>query len=155
MHIIFASSFYNTNTHTMKTIFISLMALATTVGSFANTSNPVSCPAGCPSINVKASSAGSAERFATKMARIENAYEDQKGYLHFQLTMAAALNRVATEKHLSAVEDLKSSSAYNQLMTGIFLEIEAGKLAEASENEQAIEQFNRLMEKTLISSAVL
>lgn len=150
----------------MKTIFISLLAIATSIGSFANNSIEISCPEGCPTLQLTASakntrvfeiasSTGSAESFATKMARIENAYEDQKGYLHYQQTMAAALNQVATEKHLSAVEDLKGSSAYNRLMTDIFLEIETVKLAEASENEQAFEQFNRLMEKTLISSANL
>jgi hypothetical protein len=33
------------------------------------------------------------------------------------------------------------------------MEVEAIKLAEASENEQATEQFNQLMQKTLLESS--
>jgi hypothetical protein len=159
---------HNTITHTMKTIFFSLLSIAfTSFGSYARQSNEVCCHKGCsaeklaplPSnpgnIQVSASSvvSANAESYSSKLKRIEDSYEDQKGYLNFSKMMFTALNQVETEKHLAAVEDLKGEFSYNSLMNKIFMEVEAIKLAEASENEQATEQFNQLMQKTLLESS--
>ena len=151
----------------MKTVFISLVALATSLGSYANQPNKVCCPAECPtnktvvlagntpvfSGSSSTFASGSSESIATKMARIDDAHENQQGYLHFQQTMSAALNQLETEKHLSAVEDLKSLSAFSRIMTSAFMQIASEKHAEASENAHATNQFNNLMEKALMTSS--
>lgn len=151
----------------MKTVILSMVALATSFGSYANQSNEVCCPVDCSSQKVvvlagttpvfSASATnfatGTSESFSTKMARMEDAYENQQGYLHFQQTMSAALNQLETEKHLSAMENLKSLSSFNRTMTSAFLQIEAIMHAEASENILATDHYNNLMEKTLVISS--
>jgi hypothetical protein len=153
----------------MKSVFISMLALATTVGSYANQPNQVCCPVDCPNQKVvvlavsspvfSASSTAfvsvASESFATKMAIIEDAHENKQGYLNFQQTMSAALNQVETERLLSAAENLKSLSSFSRTMTNAFRQIEDYKHAEASENALASEQYNNLMEKALqISSGI-
>lgn len=154
----------------MKTIFTSLLAIATTIGTYANPTENHSCPVNCPEKNfgtqvtrVAAVAgfeevasliiSGKDESIFTKKIQLEDSSDDLKGYLNFQQTMTGALNLVETEKHLNAIEDLNSHSSFAKLMTGIFLTIESERLAEATENLQAIENFNNLMQSALIKAS--
>jgi predicted transcriptional regulator len=135
----------------MKTIITALVVMATTISASANHSHNAACPVNCPEKVLALMPAG--KSFDQKMAELTLANEEKVSQLNFSRIMKSALNKVESEKHFNAIENLEAENGFNVLMAATLEKVEQEKLADQLEDISAEQRFEQLMSKVIVSIA--
>jgi hypothetical protein len=127
----------------MKTMFIALVALATSMSASASHTHNAVCPVNCPeNVTLKATVPAGYEG---KMAAMTSASDDRKSMIRYTKAMQNMLAEVEKQKHLNAIENLVAENAYNNLMAGMLDNMEQQKLDDQLEDLSAGKRFEDMM----------
>ncbi len=136
----------------MKTMFIALVALATSINASASHHHNAACPVNCPeNVTLKATVPSG---YDSRMAELNSASEDRKSMIRYTKAMQNLLAAVEKQKHLNAIENLEAENAYNNLMAGILNNIEQQKLDDQMEDLSAAKRFEDLMSTIFAETAM-
>jgi hypothetical protein len=135
----------------MKTMFIALVAMATSMSASASHEHKAECPENCPEA-IKAEKPVS-KSYDQKIADINQAAEDKVSMLLFRQTMQTILGTIEKQKLQFAIENLDAENAYNRLMTSMLQTLEQEKLADQIEDISATNRFEQMMAQTLYNLA--
>ncbi|HSK12141.1 MAG TPA: hypothetical protein VK907_02945 [Phnomibacter sp.] len=135
----------------MKTIITALVAMTFTLTAMANHTHTAACPVNCSQLLYAV--APVAKSYEQKLAEIKLASDDKLSRMHYSQTMQRTLNLLETQKHESAIENLKAENAYNNLMVNLLSKMEEERLTDQLEDVAAAERFELLMGKILMDTA--
>jgi len=137
------------NTHVMKNIMLSLVAITLQVAAFADTTgtNPQSQPKG--EKPVAAPTTTISKTHQQKVAELQMAAEEKQRMLQYEKAMQQTMLLVETRKMQQAIENIEAMQRYQVVMNHTLQQLEKNKTDDQLEDAGAALRFEQLMQATL------
>ncbi len=128
----------------MKTLFTAIVALAITTTASATHHHSAGCPSNC-SAKVE-SVTTSTKGYDQKLADLKNVAEEKAGLINYNRTMQITLNQLVIQKHLDAIANIESETAYDNLMSGVITNLEQQKFDDQMNDLTAAHRYEQVMQ---------